>query len=131
MVQNRLTGFCNTLHTMAQPISINNGCIIHNPPTGFRITLYITARLGCLVFQGPVFLIFDISQQWLDRIFLSKGGPPIISDSLSTPKFCDYLDSGWVKSFHPRENRPVFCNFYLLYYFGEFQDFSQIYNIAF
>ena len=76
-------------------------------------------KQGCevaesVVFQGPVFLIFDVSQQWLDRIFLSEGGPPIIFDSLSTLKFCDYLDSGWVKSFHPREDHPVFCNFYLL-----------------
>jgi hypothetical protein len=47
-----------------------------------------------LVFQSPVFSIFDISQQWLDRIFLSERGPPIIFHSLSTPKFCDYLDNG-------------------------------------
>ena len=42
------------------------------------------------------------------------GGPPIILHSLSTAKFCDSLDSEWLKSFYPREDPPVFCNFYLL-----------------
>jgi hypothetical protein len=85
----------------------------------FCITDLVMVSFGysvemAVVFQGPVFLIFDISQQWLDRIFLSKGGPPIISDSLSTPKFCDYLDNGWLKFFHPREDPSVFCKFCFL-----------------
>ena len=55
------------------------------------------------------FFNFDISQQWLDVFFSSERGPPIIFHSLSTLKFCYYLNNGWLNSFHLREDPPAFC----------------------
>jgi hypothetical protein len=67
-----------------------------------------------VVFKGPVFSVFDISQQWLDGKFLSERGPTIIFHSLSIPKFSDYLDNGSLNCLHSRGDPPVFCRFYLL-----------------
>ena len=81
-----------------------------------------------LVFRSPVFAIFDISQQWLDRILWSERGPPIIFLSLSTPKLCNYLNNGWLKKHYFKEDPPVFCGIYLHKYFREFRDFLCIFN---